>query len=108
MTDTYDADLDPEVDDYDGDQLDLAERLSLRRVAGMSTQLSDITEVEYRELQLERVVLVGVWTDGTADQAERSLRELDAVAELARVAGFNEPQVTAMPANNLSVVFRRL
>lgn len=35
------------------------------------------------------------------------LRELEAVAELARVAGFAEPQVTAMPANNLSVVFRR-
>lgn len=35
------------------------------------------------------------------------LRELDAVAELARTAGFGEPQVTAMPANNLSVVFRK-
>lgn len=36
------------------------------------------------------------------------LRELDAVAELARAAGFGAPQVTAMPANNLSVVFRRI
>ncbi|MCP4563928.1 MAG: DUF938 domain-containing protein [Bosea sp.] len=35
------------------------------------------------------------------------LRELEAVAELARTAGFGEPQVTAMPANNLSVVFRK-
>lgn len=35
------------------------------------------------------------------------LRELDAVAELARAAGFGEPAVTAMPANNLSVVFRK-
>ena len=35
------------------------------------------------------------------------LRELDAVAELARAAGFGEPEVTAMPANNLSVVFRK-
>jgi SAM-dependent methyltransferase len=35
------------------------------------------------------------------------LRELDAVAELARAAAFGEPQVTAMPANNLSVVFRK-
>lgn len=43
---TNDA-IDPEELDYDGDQLDLAERLSLRRVAGMSTQLADITEVEY-------------------------------------------------------------
>jgi hypothetical protein len=36
------------------------------------------------------------------------LRELDAVAESARAAGFGEPQVTTMPANNLSVVFRRI
>lgn len=36
------------------------------------------------------------------------LRELEAVAELARASGFGEPAVTAMPANNLSVVFRRL
>lgn len=35
------------------------------------------------------------------------LRELEAVAELAAAAGFGEPQVTAMPANNLSVVFRK-
>jgi SAM-dependent methyltransferase len=35
------------------------------------------------------------------------LRELEAVAELARAAGFAEPQVTPMPANNLSVVFRK-
>ena len=36
------------------------------------------------------------------------LRELDAVTELARATGFGRPEVTAMPANNLSVVFRRL
>ena len=35
------------------------------------------------------------------------LRELEAVTELATAAGFGEPQVTAMPANNLSVVFRK-
>lgn len=35
------------------------------------------------------------------------LRELGAVAELARAAGFGEPEVTTMPANNLSVVFRK-
>ncbi len=83
MTDTYDADLDPEVDDYDGDQLDLAERLSLRRVAGMSTQLSDITEVEYRELQLERVVLVGVWTSGSQTDHDNAMAELKLLAETA-------------------------
>ena len=47
---------DPEA--YDGDQSELAERLALRRVAGMSTQLT-ASQVEYRDLQLERVVLVG-------------------------------------------------
>ena len=39
----------------------LADREALRRVPGLSTELEDITEVEYRKLQLERVVLVGVW-----------------------------------------------
>ncbi len=79
----YDDASDPETGDYDGDQLDLAERLSLRRVAGMSTQLADITEVEYRELQLERVVLVSVWTTGTQRDAENALAELKLLAETA-------------------------
>jgi len=64
-------------------QLDLEDRQALRRVVGLSTELEDITEVEYRQIRLEQVVLVGVWTDGTADQAERSLRELAALAETA-------------------------
>ena len=52
--------------DYDGGQFDLEARLSLTRVPGMSTDLSDISEVEYRQLRLERVVLCSVWTQGTA------------------------------------------
>jgi GTPase len=68
---------------YDGDQLDLADRQSLRRVVGLSTELEDVTEVEYRRLRLERVVLVGVWHSGTAADAEASLRELAALAETA-------------------------
>jgi len=67
----------------DGDQLDLEERVSLRRVAGLSTELEDVTEVEYRELRLEKVVLVGLWSGGTAEAAETSLRELAALAETA-------------------------
>ncbi len=70
-------------DGYDGDQLDLADRQSLRRVAGLSTELEDVTEVEYRQLRLERVVLVGVWNAGTSADAEASLRELAALAETA-------------------------
>lgn len=64
--------------------LDLADRQALRRVPGLSTELEDITEVEYRKVRLERVVLVGVWTTGTAAQAEESIAEL---ARLARTAG---------------------
>src|SRR5215213_8362692 len=69
--------------DYHGAQQDLADRQSLRRVAGMSTELQDVTEVEYRRLQLERVVLVGVWTSGSQADAERSLAELKLLAETA-------------------------
>jgi SAM-dependent methyltransferase len=36
------------------------------------------------------------------------LRELETVAALAATEGFSGPAVTEMPANNLSVVFRRL
>lgn len=36
------------------------------------------------------------------------LRELDEVAALAAEAGFAEPEVIEMPANNLSVVFRKV
>ncbi|MFI5931147.1 GTPase HflX [Actinoplanes sp. NPDC051494] len=64
-------------------ELELEERHSLRRVAGLSTELTDVTEVEYRQLRLERVVLVGVWTDGTVADAENSLTELAALAETA-------------------------
>lgn len=69
--------------DYDGDQLELEERESLRRVAGLSTELEDISEVEYRKLRIEKVILIGVWGQGTLEQAENSLRELAALAETA-------------------------
>jgi GTP-binding protein HflX len=64
-------------------ELELADRAALRRIAGLSTELADITEVEYRQLRLERVVLVGVWTEGTAQQSEASLAELARLAETA-------------------------
>jgi GTP-binding protein HflX len=71
----------------DGDpstgELELEDRASLRRVAGLSTELQDVTEVEYRQLRLERVVLVGVWAEGTAAQSEASLAELARLAETA-------------------------
>jgi GTPase len=73
---------DPEFDSGT-EGLELEERQALRRVAGMSTELTDISEVEYRQLLLERVVLVGVWTDGSAEDAENSLAELKLLAETA-------------------------
>ncbi|MCZ0206867.1 GTPase HflX [Streptomyces sp. UMAF16] len=73
-----------EIDgERDGDQFDRSERAALRRVVGLSTELEDVTEVEYRQLRLERVVLVGVWTTGTAQDADNSLAELAALAETA-------------------------
>lgn len=68
---------------FDGEQFDAQERAALRRVAGLSTELEDITEVEYRQLRLEKVVLIGVWGRGTLEEAENSLRELAALAETA-------------------------
>lgn len=64
-------------------EFDLEDRNALRRVAGLSTEIQDVREVEYRQVRLERVVLAGVWTSGTLDQAERAMRELAALAETA-------------------------
>jgi GTPase len=72
-----------ELDDFTSGTFDLEDRNALRRVSGLSTELEDISEVEYRRLRLERVVLIGVWTSGTAEDAEHSLAELAALAETA-------------------------
>ncbi|MEV0591055.1 GTPase HflX [Nonomuraea cavernae] len=72
-----------ELDEFETGDMDLEERQALRRVAGLSTELQDVSEVEYRQLRLERVVLVGVWTSGTAVDAENSLLELKLLAETA-------------------------
>ena len=78
------AEFDASEEDKNIDQSqELSERHALRRVQGFSTELQDITEAEYRQLQLERVVLVGVWTEGTIKDAENSLAELKALAETA-------------------------
>ena len=78
------AEFDAAEEDETIDQSqELSERNALRRVKGFSTELQDISEAEYRQLQLERVVLVGVWTEGTIADAENSLAELKALAETA-------------------------
>ena len=71
------------AESIDTGQLDLQDRAALRRVTSFSTELQDITEVEYRQIQLERVVLAGVWTSGSWELAERSLQELARLAETA-------------------------
>lgn len=74
-------------------------RAGLRRVAGLSTELEDVSEVEYRQVRLERVVLVGLdlparraapgpgpttaREEQDSQDAETSLRELAALAETA-------------------------
>ncbi|WP_431813164.1 GTPase HflX [Kocuria sp. cx-455] len=97
-------DEDPHFSDADGEQQDLAERHALRRVAGLSTELEDVTEVEYRQLRLERVVLAGLWSAGTLGDAENSLRELAALAETAGsevMDGMLQRRVTPDPGTYL-------
>jgi GTP-binding protein HflX len=82
MTDTAEI-LADDIDAPEDGELELEERRALRRVAGLSTELEDISEVEYRQLRLERVVLVGVWTEGTVVDADNSMAELALLAETA-------------------------
>lgn len=77
------TDNDTEHRSFDGDQDELADRHALRRVAGLSTELEDISDVEYRQLRLERVVLVSVWTSGTQTDADNAMAELKLLSETA-------------------------
>lgn len=77
LSDNHDSSL------IDGDQFEREDRSALKRVAGLSTELQDITDVEYRKLRLERVILIGIWGQNTLLDAENSLRELAALAETA-------------------------
>jgi GTP-binding protein HflX len=75
---------DSQYDDVrDGDQSEREDRAALRRVQGLSTELQDVTEVEYRQLRLENVVLIGIYSGSNVVEAENSLRELAALAETA-------------------------
>lgn len=68
-------------------ELELGERNALRHVAGRTSihaeEQADGYEVEYRKLRLERVILVGVWTQGTAAEVEATMDELAALAQTA-------------------------
>ncbi|RRR35557.1 GTPase HflX [Schaalia georgiae] len=58
-------------------------RAATRRVDTSASDRTDISEVEYRQVRLERVVLVGLRTTQSEEEAENSLRELAALAETA-------------------------
>src|SRR3954463_7110814 len=82
-----DADTDVVLDDsltpfheIEGEGFELEEREALRRIPGIRTDLEDVTEVEYRQLRLERAVLMGVWTGGDGAGAENSMPGLAALA----------------------------
>lgn len=94
------ASTDADITDRQGDDgaLEREARAGLRRVAGMSTELQDVSEVEYRQIRLEKVVLVGLELPRTpttaaghgpareardSQDAETSLRELAALAQTA-------------------------
>ncbi|MGH3368126.1 MAG: GTPase HflX [Nocardioidaceae bacterium] len=81
--DVRDDRVDVDDPEHRAGDLDLQDRHALRRVVGLSTELEDITEVEYRQLRLERVVLVGVWTEGSVEDSDNSLVELKLLAETA-------------------------
>jgi len=83
LNDDTTTDWADEDDTLSTGDLALADRAALRRVAGLSTELEDVTEVEYRQLRLERVVLVGVWTEGTVQDSDASMAELKLLAETA-------------------------
>jgi GTP-binding protein HflX len=85
----------------ESNQQDLQDRQALRRVSGLSTELQDVNDAEYRQLRLEKVVLVGVWTQGTAAEIENSMKELAALAETAGsqvMEGFIQRRDRADPA----------
>jgi GTP-binding protein HflX len=77
------GDIQPEQRTPSTGELELEDRSALRRVAGLSTELNEGYEVEYRKLRLERVVLVGVWSEGSSEEADASVEELARLAETA-------------------------
>ncbi len=70
-------------DEGEGGELEREARAGTRRTTSHSTELEDVSEVEYRQVRLERVVLVGLRQEGSLAEAEASLRELQALTETA-------------------------
>ncbi|WP_420827032.1 GTPase HflX [Arcanobacterium pluranimalium] len=75
---------DPAYDgSWAGDDFERGVRSSLKRVVDVASEREELVDIEYRQLRLEKVVLAGLWLDGTLEAAEDSLRELAALAETA-------------------------
>lgn len=72
-----------EIDSPTVGQMDLEDRTTLKRVDGLRTELEDVTDVEYRQVRLEKVVIIGVYSRGHEIDAEYSLKELAALCETA-------------------------
>ncbi|MFT4186540.1 MAG: GTPase HflX [Micrococcaceae bacterium] len=75
--------LEDEHSSFDGIQQDLEERRALRRTQTHSTELEDVSEVEYRQLRLEKVVVAALRTTQSEQEVINSLLELEALAETA-------------------------
>ena len=83
MTESSQENPAPQLSPTTGD-LDLEARSSLRRLTRAATHTdSEGVMVEYRQLRLERVILLGVWTQGSLEEAEAAMDELAALAETA-------------------------
>lgn len=67
----------------DAGALEREARAGTRRIEGLAKDREEISEVEYRQVRLERVVLVALRTTQTEEEVETSLRELAALAETA-------------------------
>ncbi len=59
------------------------DRRATGRGVSHSSELEEVSEVEYRQVRLERVVLVALRTSESRQEIENSLRELSALAETA-------------------------
>lgn len=67
----------------DAGDLEREARAGTRRIQGYANDREEISEVEYRQIRLEKVVLVGLRTTQTEEEVETSLRELAALAQTA-------------------------
>ncbi|MFT4147203.1 MAG: GTPase HflX [Micrococcaceae bacterium] len=75
--------LEEEHAQHDGLQQDLEDRRARRRIQTHSTELEDVTEVEYRQLRLEKVILAALRTTQSEQDVINSILELEALAETA-------------------------